>query len=135
MNLTSQRKIAASVLECGVHRVWIDPERNDVGVVGPLLRNVDGTVQISYGAMVDLHTEMWQRWLSARYEAGSRWARNRVEGRSKNEAYVDWVSGACMLLRSELGDKKLLFDESYFMYLEDVDLCAQVRGLGYRLDA
>lgn len=29
MNLTSQRKIAATVLECGVNRVWIDPERAD----------------------------------------------------------------------------------------------------------
>ena len=29
MNLTSQRKLAASVLECGVHRVWIDPDRAD----------------------------------------------------------------------------------------------------------
>lgn len=29
MNLTSQRKIAAKVLECGINRVWIDPERTD----------------------------------------------------------------------------------------------------------
>ena len=29
MNLTSQRKLAASVLDCGVNRVWIDPERVD----------------------------------------------------------------------------------------------------------
>ena len=29
MNLTSQRKLAATVLDCGVHRVWIDPESAD----------------------------------------------------------------------------------------------------------
>ncbi|MBD3172186.1 50S ribosomal protein L19e [Candidatus Bathyarchaeota archaeon] len=29
MNLTSQRKLAASVLNCGANRVWIDPERID----------------------------------------------------------------------------------------------------------
>jgi len=29
MNLTSQRKLAASVFDCGVNRVWIDPERAD----------------------------------------------------------------------------------------------------------
>jgi large subunit ribosomal protein L19e len=29
MNLTSQRKLASSVLDCGVNRVWIDPERID----------------------------------------------------------------------------------------------------------
>jgi GT2 family glycosyltransferase len=107
--------------------------RDDVGAVGPLLRNDDGTVQISYGAMVDLHTEMWQRFLSTRYESGARWTRNKIERRSKDEAYVDWVSGACLLLRKELSGKKLFFDESFFMYLEDVDLCATVRELGYRV--
>ena len=29
MNLSSQRKLAAAVLDCGVYRVWIDPERAD----------------------------------------------------------------------------------------------------------
>jgi large subunit ribosomal protein L19e len=29
MNLSSQRKLAAAVLDCGVNRVWIDPERAD----------------------------------------------------------------------------------------------------------
>ncbi len=29
MNLTSQRKLAAAVLDCGANRVWIDPERAD----------------------------------------------------------------------------------------------------------
>jgi large subunit ribosomal protein L19e len=29
VNLTSQRKLAASVLDCGIYRVWIDPERMD----------------------------------------------------------------------------------------------------------
>ncbi len=29
MNLRSQRRMAADILKCGVHRVWIDPERMD----------------------------------------------------------------------------------------------------------
>ena len=29
MNLSSQRRLASAVLDCGVHRVWIDPERAD----------------------------------------------------------------------------------------------------------
>jgi len=29
VNLRSQRKLAATVLNCGVHRVWIDPEKAD----------------------------------------------------------------------------------------------------------
>lgn len=54
-------------------------------------------------------------------------------GRTRRPAVstpVDWVSGACMLLRvedlAELGP----MDERYFMYMEDVDWCAQARSMG-----
>jgi GT2 family glycosyltransferase len=113
--------------------VQLIKERDDVGIIGPLLRNEDGTVQISYGDMVGLRTEMQQKRLSARYESGDRWAQHAVAQMSESEADVDWVSGACLLLRPELAGKKILFDESFFMYLEDVDLCARVRELGYRI--
>ncbi len=38
-------------------------ERPDIGVLGPLLRNGDRSVQISYGKMIDLHTELIQKLL------------------------------------------------------------------------
>jgi GT2 family glycosyltransferase len=45
---------------------------------------------------------------------------------------VDWVTGACLAIRREAaGDT--LFDEQYFMYGEDVDLCHRVKQAGWRI--
>jgi N-acetylglucosaminyl-diphospho-decaprenol L-rhamnosyltransferase len=47
------------------------------------------------------------------------------------EGERDWVTGAAMLMRKECFDRLKGFDESYFMYFEDVDLCYRARRLGY----
>ncbi len=108
-------------------------ERPDVGVLGPLLRNEDGSVQISYGDMINFRTEARQKMLSKFYESGNRFFRSYIEKRSKQEAYPDWVSGACMMFRAELLDKVGYFDGGFFMYTEEVDYCQRVRRAGYRV--
>jgi GT2 family glycosyltransferase len=44
---------------------------------------------------------------------------------------VDWVSGCCMMIRREAFFKAGLFDEHYFLFNEDVDLCQAMHRLGY----
>jgi N-acetylglucosaminyl-diphospho-decaprenol L-rhamnosyltransferase len=46
---------------------------------------------------------------------------------------VDWVSGCAVWLRRDALDAVGGWDERYFMYVEDVDLCARLRGAGYRV--
>jgi N-acetylglucosaminyl-diphospho-decaprenol L-rhamnosyltransferase len=52
----------------------------------------------------------------------------------KDEAFFpDWVGGMFMLFRSEIFKKLSGFDQRYFLYYEDVDLCARLRLQGYEV--
>ena len=46
---------------------------------------------------------------------------------------VDWLSGACMLTRRDALHKVDGFDERYFLYWEDADLCRRLRAHGYHV--
>ena len=46
---------------------------------------------------------------------------------------VNWVQGSCMLVRKELIDKIGMFDERFFMYLEDTDWCRRFWNNGSKV--
>jgi GT2 family glycosyltransferase len=46
---------------------------------------------------------------------------------------VDWLSGACMMVRRDVIDRVGPFDPRFFMYWEDADLCRRVKGSGGRV--
>jgi GT2 family glycosyltransferase len=110
-------------------------EQPDVAVVGPLVREGDGTIQASARRFPGLTTVVAGRttWLT-RVLPRNRWTtQNLLTGPDVREPIaVDWVSGACMLVRRDAFDQVGGFDERFFLYWEDADLCRRLREAGWR---
>jgi GT2 family glycosyltransferase len=105
----------------------------DVAIAGPRIVGRDGRTERSYGAMIGPLAELRQKFVTRGQER--RWPviAARVEHASRQASFPDWVSGACLLIRRADLERAGLLDERYFLYTEDVDLCAAVRALGRRV--
>ncbi|MGI8420247.1 MAG: glycosyltransferase family 2 protein [Candidatus Levyibacteriota bacterium] len=55
------------------------------------------------------------------------------EGQYNNTEKVDFASGCCMMIKKEVFEKIGMFDERYFLYYEDADLCERMKRAGYAL--
>lgn len=106
--------------------------RRDVAVVGPRLINSDGRGELSFGWMMSPLAEARQK-LLVRGSAGGGPIAAYVASLMRRDRDVDWVSGACLLVRRDDAEAVGLMDERYFMYAEDVDFCAAVRARGRRV--
>lgn len=52
---------------------------------------------------------------------------------SSEAVSVDWVTGACMMIRKEVYTSVGGLDETYFMYMEDEDWCRRIKALGWKV--
>jgi GT2 family glycosyltransferase len=111
--------------------VDIMKKNEEIGALGPRLLFEDGSIQISYGPMISFWNEAWQKFLQSRSRKKKGFIRNYIERRSKKSCHPHWVSAACMMLKKEAINQVGLFDEKFFMYSEDVDLCHRLRQKGW----
>jgi GT2 family glycosyltransferase len=93
------------------------------GVVGPRLVDGDGRPELSFGRMISPLSEWRQK----------RRTPDWVARETSREQFVDWVSGACLLVRRADAEAAGLLDERFFLYTEDVDFCHSVRQLGRKI--
>ena len=100
---------------------------------GPRLVDGSGRPEVSFGPMLTPWGEIVQRRRVRLARRGTAAARRTVADLVSREREVDWVSGACLLVRREAALAAGLLDERYFMYEEDVDFCAALRARGGRI--
>jgi len=110
--------------EAGAIRILLDfiREHPQAGVVGPRLLNADGSLQIScYPFPTPLLAWLENLWLTRGYRG---WRHDSVRR-------VDFVIGACMLVRREVYEQVGGFDERFFMYSEEADWQRRMKDAGW----
>jgi hypothetical protein len=107
--------------------------RPDAAVAGPRLVDGHGRAELSFGRMISPLAELRQKVLVVGHDRGVAAISAWVERATRVARDVDWVSGACLLVRRADADAAGLLDERYFMYAEDVDFCAAIRARGRKI--
>jgi len=105
----------------------------EVGVLGPKLLNPDGSLQLSCRRFPNPFAALFRNTIFGRMFPNNRFTRDYLMADWPHDQVrsVDWVSGAAMWVTKETIDRIGLFDEAFFMYCEDVDLCWRAHGAGF----
>lgn len=98
-------------------------KNSNVAILGGKLENNDGSVQRSVGKFYNLFNLLIMLLGLERF-GFLRSSPNKIKE-------VDWVSGACMMVRADIFEKLTGFDEKLFMYMEDMEICFRVNKLGF----
>jgi GT2 family glycosyltransferase len=114
---------------------WMDGQ-TDAGAAGPRIRNADGSVQASARRFPDFTTAVAGRssWLT-RVAPDNVLSRRNLPGldlTTTDVMDIDWVSGACMMIRRSAFDAVGGMDEGFFLYWEDADFCRRLAAAGWR---
>jgi N-acetylglucosaminyl-diphospho-decaprenol L-rhamnosyltransferase len=129
-DLELKHGVASAMLEA----LAADPR---LGAVGPRMLNLDGSVYPSARSDPGLLVAFGHAALGLVWKTNP-WTRRyrQLDIDPTQPRAVDWVSGAAMWLRREALDDVGGWDERYFMYMEDFDLCLRLRqaGWGIRFD-
>ena len=108
-----------------------------IGILGPKVLDYDGSVQGSARAFPNLLTAFFGRnsYLTKMFpnNAISRANILNLNHPKDRSIEVDWVSGACMVIRREALTQTGHLDERFFMYWEDADLCRRMWENGWQV--
>lgn len=98
-------------------------KNESVAILGGKIENSDGSIQRSCGKFYNLFNLLIML-LSLERFGFLRSSPNKIQK-------VDWVSGACMMVRNDVFEKLNGFDENFFMYVEDMEICFRAKKLGF----
>jgi GT2 family glycosyltransferase len=108
-------------------------------IVGPRILDPDGSIQGNARGDPDMFTGLFGRNTMLRRVMPDLAVSRRnvvsdvITGDGRASVVVDWLSGACMFARRDALELVHGFDERYFLYWEDADLCRRLRARGYHV--
>ena len=107
----------------------------EAGIVLSQLRNADGSLQYSCRRFYTFGTLLLRRGPWKRFFIDHPKVQHHLmkEMDHQSLAPVDWGLGAAMLVRRSVIPGQTLFDERFFLYFEDVDLCLRLHRAGWRV--
>ena len=110
----------------------LDYIRSDssIGILGPKVLNSDQTTQYSCRKFPTIWSGLFNRYsLTTRLFPNNRYSRDylMLDYDHNSTRSVDWVSGCCMMMSKSTFNKANGFDENYFLFIEDVDICQVIK--------
>lgn len=124
--LNSDTIVPAGAIDTLLERL----KASGAAAAGPRLVDASGRPEVSFGPMLNPASEFLQLIRQRLARSSSGIASALITRTLAKERPVDWVTGACLLVRRDAALAAGLFDERFFMYEEDVDFCAALRAAG-----
>ncbi|MFQ5559377.1 MAG: glycosyltransferase family 2 protein [Nitrospinota bacterium] len=123
-----------TLLQSGIFPDIIRFFRNNpaTGIMGGKIVFPDGSIQLSAWKFPNLSRELVQRVFIYRVAYRVQRFRKYKSG-FQNPVATDWVTGAFFVCRKKVFDDIGLFDENFFMYYEDTDLCKRAKNKGWEI--
>lgn len=107
-------------------------EETNCGIIGGTIKRPDGEKKVSSFRYPNLISEFLRafplgilRKIFFNYLVAGDLANQTKE--------VDWISGSCMMIRPDVFRDIGLFDETYFLYYEEIDLCRRAKSEGWKI--
>ena len=104
-----------------------------IGIVGPRLLAADGRLEMSQRRFPTVRSTFAQALFLHRLFPRAAWSDEVVRETAAYDvpASPDWLSGACLLVRRAVLEQIGGWDESFFLYSEDTDICRRTRDAGF----
>lgn len=127
--LNPDTEVVGPAIEKLVQALEREPE---TGLAGARLLNADGTLQSSciQSFPTILNQFLDSEWLRRLHPQSRLWGMAPLHEEVLAPSVVEVVSGACLMIRGSLFRQLSGFDERFFMYAEDLDLCYRARQAG-----
>jgi N-acetylglucosaminyl-diphospho-decaprenol L-rhamnosyltransferase len=114
--------------------VGVAREHPRAGIVGPLVRNSDGTIYPSGRVFPSVIDAVGHAFLGTLHPGNPFTRRYHLEGWDRTtEREVDWVSGCCMLFPRRAFDEVGVFDEDFLLYGEELEMGTRLRDAGWSI--